>query len=68
MAAQTSQIDELHNAATWLEQRQLEVMPAFRLQRVTVHIVNDPVNAPGGDYAEVQFTWQGDHYDFTVTP
>lgn len=66
MAANTDQIDELQNAAAYLEARQLEVMPAFRLQQITVHILKDPVGDPEGEYAEVHFTWQGDHYSFTV--
>jgi hypothetical protein len=68
MAASTTQIDEIATAARWLEARQQEVMPGFRLQQVTVHVVADPDGDPDGDYAEVKFQWVGDHYTFTVSP
>lgn len=67
MAANSNQVDEIGNAAEWLEARQLDVLPAFRLQQVVVHVLKDPANDPEGDYAEVRFQWQGDHYDFTVS-
>ena len=67
MSANTNQIDELNTAAQWLVARQAEVMPAFRLQNVTVHILTDPSNPEDG-YAEAVFTWVTDHYEFTVSP
>lgn len=68
MAAHTNQIDELANAARYLEDRQQEVLPAYRLQSITVHILKDPEGAPDGEYAEVVFTWTDGHYNFTVSP
>lgn len=66
MAARADQIDQLQAAASYLTNRQNEVMPQFRLQQVTVQIMNDP-EMPENGYAEATFTWSDGHYNFTVS-
>ena len=64
--ANTDQLGQVMAAAQWLEARNAEVQPGFTLQSVTVHI------QPAGDLdpthaAQVSFTWDDDHYRFTVS-
>lgn len=64
MAACTNETAKITTAAEWLEARQAEVLPGgFSLQQVTVHLEPNPDT---GQQAVMTFTWQGDHYDFTV--
>lgn len=65
MAARTDQIGKILQAAQYLEERQAETLPeGFNQQQHTVQLDPDPVT---GNVATISFTWQTDHYDFTVS-
>lgn len=65
MPARTDQIGKILQAAEYLEARQAETLPeGFNQQQHTVELEPDPNT---GNIARVSFTWQTDHYDFTVS-
>ncbi len=64
MTARTDQVGMIQQAAEYLEARQAETLPlGFNQQQHVVLLAPDD----NGTQAQITFTWQGDHYAFTVS-